>query len=74
MYHVLFYILTIIPSIQLTHAFTPSTLLIRNDSHLHAHHAAMEGSTSKETHFQYADALPGTEAPSRVFPMTSTTT
>jgi hypothetical protein len=27
----------------------------------------MEGSTSKETHFQYADALPGTEAPSRVF-------
>jgi hypothetical protein len=42
------------PNVQLTHAFTPSTLLIRNDSHLHAHHAAMEGSTSKETHFQYA--------------------
>lgn len=41
-------------NIQLTHAFTPSTLLIRNDSHKHAHHAAMEGSTSKETHFQYA--------------------
>ncbi|KAJ5180911.1 BolA-like protein [Penicillium capsulatum] len=36
---------------KLAHTFTPSTLIIRNDSHLHAHHAAMEGSTSKETHF-----------------------
>ncbi|KAL4892866.1 bola protein [Aspergillus ambiguus] len=36
---------------KLTHAFTPSTLIIRNDSHLHAHHAPMQGSTSKETHF-----------------------
>ncbi|KAJ5698088.1 hypothetical protein N7462_000093, partial [Penicillium macrosclerotiorum] len=32
-------------------AFNPKTLIIRNDSHLHAHHVAMEGSTSKETHF-----------------------
>ncbi|KAF7715920.1 BolA-like protein [Penicillium ucsense] len=36
---------------KLTHAFTPSTLVIRNDSHLHAHHSAMQGSTSRETHF-----------------------
>ncbi|CAG7938662.1 unnamed protein product [Penicillium nalgiovense] len=36
---------------KIVHAFTPSNLEIRNDSHLHAHHAAMEGSTSKETHF-----------------------
>ena len=32
---------------------SPSTLIIRNDSHLHAHHAPMQGVTSKETHFQY---------------------
>ncbi|KAJ5981825.1 hypothetical protein N7499_009119 [Penicillium canescens] len=38
---------------KIAHAFTPSTLIIRNDSHKHAHHAAMEGSTSKETHFQF---------------------
>lgn len=37
---------------KLTTAFSPSTLLIRNDSHLHAHHQAMRGSVSKETHFQ----------------------
>ncbi|KAJ5761563.1 hypothetical protein N7533_003602 [Penicillium manginii] len=36
---------------KLAHEFTPTTLIIRNDSHKHAHHAAMEGSTSKETHF-----------------------
>ncbi|RAH49409.1 BolA family protein [Aspergillus brunneoviolaceus CBS 621.78] len=36
---------------QLTTAFTPTTLLIRNDSHKHAHHAPMRDSTSKETHF-----------------------
>ncbi|KAL1984838.1 hypothetical protein VTN96DRAFT_8593 [Rasamsonia emersonii] len=36
---------------KLTAAFSPSTLIIRNDSHLHAHHAAMQGNTSKETHF-----------------------
>ncbi|KAJ5109476.1 hypothetical protein N7456_006151 [Penicillium angulare] len=36
---------------KIAHTFTPSTLIIRNDSHKHAHHAAMEGSTSKETHF-----------------------
>ncbi|KAJ5975014.1 hypothetical protein N7481_008721 [Penicillium waksmanii] len=36
---------------KIAHEFTPTTLIIRNDSHKHAHHAAMEGSTSKETHF-----------------------
>ncbi|KAJ5929836.1 BolA-like protein [Penicillium verhagenii] len=36
---------------KIVHAFTPSTLVIRNDSHKHAHHAAMQGATSKETHF-----------------------
>jgi BolA-like protein 1 len=29
----------------------PSVLEIRNDSHLHSHHKAMVGVTSKETHF-----------------------
>jgi hypothetical protein len=43
----------IVPAEQIAHAFTPSSLVIRNDSHRHAHHAAMEGSTSKETHFQF---------------------
>ncbi|KAL4974149.1 bola-like protein [Aspergillus desertorum] len=36
---------------KITAALSPSTLIIRNDSHLHAHHAPMQGSTSKETHF-----------------------
>ncbi|PYI27366.1 bola domain protein [Aspergillus indologenus CBS 114.80] len=36
---------------KLTTTFTPTTLLIRNDSHKHAHHAPMRDSTSKETHF-----------------------
>ncbi|KAJ5121024.1 uncharacterized protein N7515_008985 [Penicillium bovifimosum] len=36
---------------KIAHAFTPSKLQIRNDSHLHAHHAAMAGSVSRETHF-----------------------
>ncbi|KAG6041112.1 hypothetical protein E4U41_005983 [Claviceps citrina] len=33
-------------------AFNPQTLEIYNDSHLHSHHKAMQGSTSKETHFR----------------------
>ncbi|KAE8355678.1 bola-like protein [Aspergillus coremiiformis] len=36
---------------KISTAFSPSTLIIRNDSHLHAHHAPMRESTSKETHF-----------------------
>ena len=37
---------------QITTALTPTTLDIHNDSHLHAHHAPMQGVTSKETHFR----------------------
>lgn len=37
---------------QLVAAFNPHTLAIYNDSHKHAHHKAMEGVTSKETHFR----------------------
>ncbi|KAB8078738.1 bola protein [Aspergillus leporis] len=36
---------------KISTAFSPSNLIIRNDSHLHAHHAPMRGSVSKETHF-----------------------
>lgn len=36
---------------KITTALSPSSLVIRNDSHLHAHHAAMRGSSSTETHF-----------------------
>jgi hypothetical protein len=44
---------------KITAAFNPSTLEIYNDSHLHAHHKAMAGSTSRETHFRY-DLEPNT--------------
>ncbi|KAJ5175720.1 uncharacterized protein N7482_001597 [Penicillium canariense] len=53
---------------KIAHAFTPSTLVIRNDSHLHAHHTAMEGSTSKETHFHVtivSDAFQAKMQPAR---------
>ncbi|KAL4869613.1 hypothetical protein BDV12DRAFT_167699 [Aspergillus spectabilis] len=43
---------------KLTSAFTPTTLKIRNDSHLHAHHAPMRGQTSKETHFHVTITSP----------------
>ncbi|QRC90599.1 hypothetical protein JI435_001200 [Parastagonospora nodorum SN15] len=33
-------------------ALKPSTLQIFNDSHKHAHHQAMQGVTSRETHFR----------------------
>ncbi|KIW72393.1 hypothetical protein PV04_00590 [Phialophora macrospora] len=36
---------------KVTDALNPTNLTIRNDSHLHSHHKAMVGSTSKETHF-----------------------
>lgn len=39
---------------QITQALNPSSLEIYNDSHLHAHHKAMQGSTSRETHFRIA--------------------
>ncbi|KAF3060467.1 hypothetical protein CFAM422_011192 [Trichoderma lentiforme] len=38
--------------ICLTAALSPITLEIYNDSHLHSHHKAMQGVTSKETHFR----------------------
>ncbi|KAL1967804.1 hypothetical protein VTN77DRAFT_2493 [Rasamsonia byssochlamydoides] len=53
---------------KLTPAFSPTTLIIRNDSHLHAHHAAMQGSTSKETHFHVtitSDAFQSKPQPAR---------
>ncbi|KAJ6442717.1 BolA domain-containingprotein [Purpureocillium lavendulum] len=37
---------------QIMAALNPQTLEIYNDSHLHSHHKAMQGSTSKETHFR----------------------
>ncbi|KAL1839462.1 hypothetical protein VTK73DRAFT_4033 [Phialemonium thermophilum] len=37
---------------KLTAALRPSRLEIHNDSHLHAHHKAMAGNTSRETHFR----------------------
>ncbi|OAA32349.1 BolA-like protein [Moelleriella libera RCEF 2490] len=37
---------------KVTAAFEPQTLEIYNDSHLHSHHKAMQGSTSGETHFR----------------------
>lgn len=39
--------------VQITDALQPTTLEIFNDSAAHSHHQAMEGSTSKETHFRY---------------------
>jgi len=39
-------------SLQITAALSPTHLEIHNDSHLHAHHKAMAGSTSSETHFR----------------------
>ncbi|GAM88437.1 hypothetical protein ANO11243_064700 [Dothideomycetidae sp. 11243] len=37
---------------KITEALEPTDLQIFNDSHLHSHHKAMQGSTSKETHFR----------------------
>ncbi|KAI9830177.1 MAG: hypothetical protein M1826_004979 [Phylliscum demangeonii] len=37
---------------KITAALQPSRLEIHNDSHLHAHHQAMQGVTSRETHFR----------------------
>ena len=37
---------------KITEALKPSTLEIYNDSHKHAHHRAMQGSVSTETHFR----------------------
>ncbi|GAB7353648.1 hypothetical protein MBLNU459_g4058t1 [Dothideomycetes sp. NU459] len=37
---------------KISQELEPSSLEIFNDSHLHSHHKAMVGSTSKETHFR----------------------
>lgn len=37
---------------QITAALSPTKLEIYNDSHKHAHHSAMRGVTSRETHFR----------------------
>ncbi|KAI8385751.1 bola protein [Blakeslea trispora] len=37
---------------KITEALQPSILETINESHLHAHHAAMKGNTNKETHFK----------------------
>ncbi|KAL9599144.1 MAG: hypothetical protein Q9219_004010 [cf. Caloplaca sp. 3 TL-2023] len=38
--------------LKVTQALKPSTLEIHNDSAMHSHHRAMQGSVSKETHFR----------------------
>ncbi|MCJ1304422.1 hypothetical protein MMC08_007234 [Hypocenomyce scalaris] len=38
--------------VKITETLKPSTLEIYNDSHMHAHHKAMQASTSRETHFR----------------------
>ncbi|KAF2110364.1 bola protein [Lophiotrema nucula] len=38
--------------LRITETFQPTSLKIYNDSHMHSHHKAMEGVTSKETHFR----------------------
>ncbi|KAF2279371.1 bola domain protein [Westerdykella ornata] len=43
---------------KITEALKPTTLEIHNDSHLHSHHKAMQGVTSKETHFRLTIVSP----------------
>lgn len=37
---------------KINEALKPTSMEIFNDSHKHAHHKAMKGSTSRETHFR----------------------
>ncbi|CEP16802.1 hypothetical protein [Parasitella parasitica] len=37
---------------KIIEALHPTVLEVVNESHLHAHHAAMKGNTNKETHFR----------------------
>ncbi|KAJ2830625.1 BolA domain UV induced protein Uvi31 [Coemansia erecta] len=37
---------------RITEEFSPSLLQIKNESHMHRHHAPMQGVTSTETHFR----------------------
>ncbi|KAL1956083.1 hypothetical protein VTO42DRAFT_7678 [Malbranchea cinnamomea] len=53
---------------KITANLAPTTLTIRNDSHLHAHHAPMRGVTSQETHFAVtivSSAFEGKSQPAR---------
>ena len=53
---------------KLTTSLSPTTLEIHNDSHLHAHHSAMRGNTSSETHFRVhvvSEAFEGKRQPAR---------
>ncbi len=54
---------------KLTNEFNPSSLKIRNDSHKHSHHRAMEGvSNMTESHFMIdivSDSFKGKSQPSR---------
>ncbi|KAI4197771.1 MAG: hypothetical protein LQ346_002931 [Caloplaca aetnensis] len=52
----------------ITEALKPTTLEIYNDSSKHAHHKAMQGSTSQETHFRIvitSDAFTSKMQPAR---------
>jgi len=42
---------------QISQELQPTSLEIFNDSHKHAHHKAMVGVTSRETHFRYVDSM-----------------
>ncbi|KFY27578.1 hypothetical protein V493_03420 [Pseudogymnoascus sp. VKM F-4281 (FW-2241)] len=53
---------------KLSDALQPEKLEIHNDSHMHSHHKAMEGNTSKETHFRVvitSDAFKAKSQPAR---------
>lgn len=53
---------------QITEALKPSSLEIYNDSSMHSHHKAMQGSISKETHFRLvitSDAFKSKMQPAR---------
>ncbi|KAI8330015.1 hypothetical protein EDC96DRAFT_452273 [Choanephora cucurbitarum] len=41
----------------ITEALSPTILETINESHLHAHHAAMKGNTNKETHFKSSSLM-----------------
>ncbi|KAF2427504.1 bola-like protein [Tothia fuscella] len=45
-------------TVKISEALRPTALEIFNDSHLHSHHKAMQGSTSKETHFRVSIVSP----------------
>ncbi|CZT25384.1 probable Putative DNA repair protein [Ramularia collo-cygni] len=53
---------------KITEALAPTSLEVFNDSHKHAHHKAMKGSTSQETHFRVniaSDAFKSKMQPAR---------